>query len=144
MPLQYQSLANLVWAKAPVEKNEAGGATGVLLQYMSAKDSDGHFVVRDIPAAVKQSTQFLARQPLCSEKPLLNTSYPHVPISRRADYVLREREFGSTPDATGPVVWSNEQFVLRRLRAGIGPFRENCSREMVQTINAISVTGRAS
>jgi hypothetical protein len=44
---------------------------------------------------------FLARQPLCSESPLMGTSYPHVPVSRRADYVLREREFGPSAAARG-------------------------------------------
>jgi len=86
---------------------------------------------------------FLSGQPLCSRTPLLNTSYPHVPVSRKADYVLREHEFGRAPDAVGPVVWSNIQFTLRRLRPDV-PGPEACSREMVQTIKSISVTGRGS
>ncbi len=86
---------------------------------------------------------FLAGQPLCSQNPLLNTSYPHVPVSRRADYVLREHECGRTPDAVGPPVWSNVQFALHRLRPDL-PGPEACSREMVQTVKGISVTGRGS
>ena len=36
------------------------GATGVLLQYEEAPDSDGHFVVFDLEAARVQSTYFLS------------------------------------------------------------------------------------
>ena len=31
---------------------------------------------------------FLAARPLCSQLPLLGTDYPHVPISRKADYIV--------------------------------------------------------
>jgi hypothetical protein len=46
-------------AKAtPITAND-GGATAVLAQYHQAGGSDGHFVVFDIAAAQKQSSQFL-------------------------------------------------------------------------------------
>ena len=37
----------------------------------------------------------LAGQPLCSQQPLLDTSYPHVPVSRKADYVVVQRPLDS-------------------------------------------------
>ena len=86
---------------------------------------------------------FLAGQPLCSQRPLLDTSYPHVPASRKADWILIEREYGVPPDATGGAVWSNERFALYRQRAGI-PGPEVCSQRMVQFIERIGITGQAS
>ena len=47
---------------APVSGNWEGGATGVLLQYDEAPDSDGHFVIFDLEDARQQSTQFLATE----------------------------------------------------------------------------------
>ncbi len=71
-------------------------------------------------------------QPLCSQKPLLGTSYPHVRTSRRADYALvHERHRPS--DAAGPPVRVLQAFSLYRLRRNL-PGRENCSQGMVQTV----------
>ena len=39
--------------------NNLDGVTAVLAQYRQASGSDGHFVVFDITAAIKQSSQFL-------------------------------------------------------------------------------------
>lgn len=44
---------------APPIMNNLDGATAVLAQYNQAPNSDGHFVVFDIPAAQTQSAQFL-------------------------------------------------------------------------------------
>jgi hypothetical protein len=76
---------------------------------------------------------FLSRNPLCSEKPLLNTSYPHVPISRRADFVVVETRWRRPFDAVGAPIQANDQFVLYRLDPAT-PGPENCSRRMVQTV----------
>ena len=43
----------------------------------------------------------LHAHPLCSRHPLLNTSYPHVRISRKADYVVAPRDAAVPPDALG-------------------------------------------
>lgn len=45
--------------RAPVDGN-AGGVTAVLAQYQERDGSDGHFVAFDVPAAMRQSVQFLA------------------------------------------------------------------------------------
>ena len=51
--------------------------------------------------------------------PLLDTSYPHVPVSRKADYVLVDHRDTPRPrEAAGPPVWRGEWFSLYRLRAG--------------------------
>jgi hypothetical protein len=74
---------------------------------------------------------FLSGQPLCSQRPLLETSYPHVPISRKADYVLAERELRRPFDATGEPVWRGERFVLYRQSPSV-PGHDFCSRRMQQ------------
>ena len=86
---------------------------------------------------------FLPGQPLCSQRPLFNTSYPRVMQSRKADFILIEREYGVPPDSTGGAVWTNEHFALYRQRAGI-PGPEICSQRMVQFIDRIAITGEAS
>jgi len=76
-------------------------------------------------------------QPLCSQKPLLNTSYPHVPISRRADYILTKNDAPRPVDAVGGPVTSLQAFTLWRARPGLpGPSR--CSQRMVQTIERVT------
>jgi predicted esterase len=60
-PIDDLELAGLAWGEAPVAGNVAGGkATGVLLEYNQRGRSDGHFVIFDVPEAVRQSNRFLA------------------------------------------------------------------------------------
>jgi predicted esterase len=56
-PIEGLALRGLDVLSPPVTGNL--GVTGVLLQYREAAGSDGHFVVFDIPAARKQSSDFL-------------------------------------------------------------------------------------
>jgi hypothetical protein len=78
----------------------------------------------------------LAGQPLCSQKPLLDTSYPHVPVSRKAEYVLVQRPLAKPVDATGAPLMTNAAYRLYRMRAGV-PGPDRCSRAMVQTVKGI-------
>ena len=79
----------------------------------------------------------LSGQPLCSREPLRNTSYPHVPISFRADYTLAHVvDEPHPPGAVGRPVWRNEWYALYKLRAGL-PGPERCSQRMVQTITSV-------
>ncbi len=60
-PIDGLDLVGLQWGDAPIERNVAdGAATGVMLQYPMKEGNDGHFVIFDIEAAVKQSNRFLA------------------------------------------------------------------------------------
>ncbi|HEU4978868.1 MAG TPA: hypothetical protein VFT42_08245, partial [Solirubrobacteraceae bacterium] len=65
----------------------------------------------------------LAARPLCSQLPLLNTSYPHVPWSRKADYILTPVGARRPRDAvSGPPVMRLKEWTLYRERAGVpGP-----------------------
>jgi hypothetical protein len=75
-------------------------------------------------------------QPLCSRRPLLHTSYPHVPISRKADFILVKHDDPPPADALGGPVRAIEAFTLYRERPSV-PGRANCSQRMVQTVTEI-------
>ncbi len=75
-------------------------------------------------------------QPLCSQLPLLETSYPHVRISRRAEYILTKNDAPKPSDAAGAPVRQLQAFTLWRQRPGV-PGRDNCSQKMVQTIERV-------
>lgn len=60
-PILGLDATSLRWGSRPVVSNVAGGqATGVLLEYQQAPDSDGHFVLFDLWAARHDWTRFLA------------------------------------------------------------------------------------
>ena len=83
---------------------------------------------------------FLAGQRTCSLRPLTNTSYPHVPASRRADYaVVDHRDTARPADAVGRPLWRGEWFTLYRLRPDV-PGPDRCSQEAVQTVTSVPIT----
>ena len=80
---------------------------------------------------------FLHQEPLCSQRPLLGTSYPHVAVSRKAGYILADRYAFPPADAAGPAIARVGEFELYRERADV-PGRDRCSRTRVQTIQGVS------
>ena len=76
----------------------------------------------DMPADGRQlwAGIILSGQPLCSQRPVLETSYPHVPVSRKADYVLVDDDWRKPFDAVGP-----PRHDARPLRA-VPPARRTC------------------
>ncbi len=97
----------------------------------------------DMPADGRMlwAGNMLSDLPLCSQRPLLNTSYPHVPISRAADYVLVDKDWRKPFDAVGPPVLDLERYFVYHLRAGLpGPNR--CSREMTLTVKKLYAGGK--
>jgi hypothetical protein len=76
-------------------------------------------------------------QPLCSEHPLLGTSYPHVPTSRKADYILVANERPRPTDAEGAPLRRLTGFVFYREKPGV-PGPANCSQRMVQTVHNVT------
>jgi hypothetical protein len=83
----------------------------------------------------------LSDHPLCSQRPLDDTSYPHVPLSRAADYVL-VRFLRRPFDAVGPPVRANREYRLYRLAEGL-PGGDRCSQRMVQTVRKITWSGKS-
>jgi len=75
----------------------------------------------------------LSGERLCSQRPVLNTDYPHVPISRAADYVLVDRDLRKPADAVGAPVMQISVYSVYRLKRGL-PGGDRCSHAMVQTV----------
>jgi hypothetical protein len=70
---------------------------------------------------------FLTSRPLCSELPLLATDYPHVPISRKADYIVVAPPFARPRDAIGAPLRVNAGYALYRENPAV-PGVSHCSR----------------
>jgi hypothetical protein len=65
---------------------------------------------------------FLSPRPVCSEHPLVNTDYPHVAFSVKADYILTTWSEPVPADAVGHPVQANSQYRLFRQRPSVpGP-----------------------
>ncbi len=77
-------------------------------------------------------------QPLCSQRPLLGTSYPHVATARRADYILTIKGADVPRDAVGAPVTQLDSWTLYRARPGL-PGPDRCSQRMVQTVTEVTV-----
>lgn len=92
----------------------------------------------DMPADGRQlwAGILLGGQPLCSQKPVMETSYPHVAVSRAADYVLVDDDWRKPFDAVGPPVMTLDRYALFRLRPGL-PGGDRCSRRMVQNVESL-------
>ena len=98
----------------------------------------------DMPADGRQlwAGIMLSGQPLCSQRPVLETSYPHVPVSRAAEYVLVDNDWRKPFDAVGPALMTLERYTLYRLRPGL-PGGDRCSRKMVLTVTKTHAGGKA-
>ena len=92
-----------------------------------------------VPTEQNWIAYMLHAHPLCSQHPLLNTSYPHVRISRKADYILTAVGGPRPADAVGAPVRRLDAFTLYRERPSV-PGPENCSRAMVQTVTSVPVS----
>jgi hypothetical protein len=92
-----------------------------------------------VPTEQNWIAYMLHAHPLCSQHPLLNTSYPHVRISRKADYIVAPRDAPVPADALTPPVRQLDAFTLYRMRPSV-PGPANCSRAMVQTVTSVPVS----
>ncbi len=138
------TLALVVWVGwgAAGARDEVAGTFDQLprstieLATWSAELPDGASVRLDVePGFQLWSAYMLHDHPLCSQRPLTGTSYPHVPVSRGADFVLA-RYVREPYDAAGPPVMANGEYRLYRLRPGL-PGGDRCSQRMVQTVSRI-------
>jgi hypothetical protein len=114
------------------------------LKQVDARLPPGASVRLDIPADGRMlwAGILLSGQPLCSQRPLMETSYPHVPVSRAADYVLVDKDWRKPFDAVGPPVMDLERYQLFHLRRGL-PGGDRCSRTMVLTVTKLHSGGKA-
>jgi hypothetical protein len=82
---------------------------------------------------------FLSDHPLSSSRPIVGTSYPHVPYSRKADLILALTRRGRPVDTTGEIVFTNREFTLWRMKPSTpGPDRSSRRREVTVTSVALS------
>jgi hypothetical protein len=97
----------------------------------------------DIPADGRMlwAGVMLSGQPLCSQRPVLETSYPHVPLSRAADYVLVDDDWIKPFDAVGPPVMTLDRYQLFHLKAHL-PGGDQCSRKDVLTVKRLHSGGK--
>lgn len=109
------------------------------LREIDAALPPGRSVRLDVDPQEQNWTAFwLHGQPLCSQVPLLGTSYPHVPVARKADFILTRRKAPRPADAAdGPPAMEIEEYRLWKQRPGI-PQGGRCSQRMVQTIGEIT------
>jgi hypothetical protein len=71
---------------------------------------------------------FLVSHPLCSQTPLLGTDYPHVPFSRKADFIVATLTAGRPADAVGAPLRENQGYRLYRENPAV-PGLSFCSRQ---------------
>jgi hypothetical protein len=94
------------------------------------------------PGSQLWAAYMLSERRVCSAIPLVDTQYPHVPASRKADYVLvddaaREALGDRRPvDAIGRPIFTNSVFELWRASPD-SPGRDKCSRDAVETVTEI-------
>jgi hypothetical protein len=115
------------------------------LKQVGARLPDDASIRLDVPADGRMlwMGNMLADQPLCSQRPLLNTSYPHVPISRAADYVLVDDTWRKPIDAVGPPLMTLDRYQLFRLKPNLDPAHgDRCSRKMVLTVKKLHAGGK--
>jgi hypothetical protein len=113
------------------------------LKKVGARLPPGASVRLDMPADGRMlwAGNMLSDHPLCSQRPLLNTSYPHVPISRAADYVLVDDDWRKPFDAIGPPLMTLDRYQLFRLRPDL-PGGDRCSLKMVLTVKKLYAGGK--
>ena len=114
--------------------------TVLALRTVDAQLPPGKSVRLDVdPGKQPWVAYMLAGQPLCSQLPLLHTSYPHVPTSRKADYILVARGRPVPADALGPPVRRLQDFTLYRENPRV-PGPDRCSQKMVQTVTNVPIS----
>jgi hypothetical protein len=119
--------------------DELPRSTLQLREINAALPADSSIRIDIAPTEQNWIAYMLHAHPLCSRHPLLNTSYPHVRISRKADYIVTRADAPAPADAAGPPVRRLDAFTLYRQRPTV-PGPENCSREMVQTVTIIPIS----
>ncbi|MGI8623616.1 MAG: hypothetical protein ACR2NB_09070 [Solirubrobacteraceae bacterium] len=77
---------------------------------------------------------FLADRRVCSEHPIVNTDYPHVPRSRKADFVVVRAGTPVPADAQGPPLRTSTGFQLYRMYATV-PGPDRCSQRQQSRIS---------
>jgi hypothetical protein len=75
----------------------------------------------------------LSAHPLSTLNPLTFTTYPYIPVGRRADYIVADSRvpFFPWPDAEGSALFDNGAFRIYRMKRGV-PGRDRSSQRMIE------------
>jgi hypothetical protein len=76
---------------------------------------------------------FLSARPLCSQTPLLGTDYPHVPASRKADYIVASPPTTRPRDAIGGPLRINGGYVLYKENPAVSGV-SRCSKRRLDRV----------
>ena len=144
--IAYVALALYVASAAGSASDEIGETFDQLprhvlqLREVDASLPPGQSVRLDIDPQEQNWAAFMLHgQPLCSQRPLLNTDYPHVRTSRKADWLLTKKDAPKPRDAApGGPARELDAFTLWRAKPDL-PGPENCSQEMVQTVKQVTL-----
>jgi hypothetical protein len=106
---------------------QLGQPTVALSSWAAALPANASIRLDMFPPDQLWAAYFLDARPVCSQAPLLDTDYPHVPISRKADYILPLYNVPRPADAIGPLLRSNDGYRLYRENPAV-PGPSLCSR----------------
>jgi len=96
------------------EGYQLGLATVRLSSWADALPAGASVRLDVAPAQQLWVAYFMDARPLCSQLPLLNTDYPHVAFSRKADYILTTAAQPRPADAIGPPLRRSSAYRLYR------------------------------
>lgn len=96
------------------EGYQLGIATVRLSSWAKALPAGASVRLDVAPAQQLWVAYFMDARPLCSQLPLLNTDYPHVAISRKADYILTTAAQPRPADAIGSPLRRSSAYRLYR------------------------------
>ncbi|MEJ7891517.1 MAG: hypothetical protein WKF94_02620 [Solirubrobacteraceae bacterium] len=83
---------------------------------------------------------FLASRRTCSKKPLLESDYPHVAQSRKADFIVVHAETRVPPEALGDPVFANIEYALYRMNPFF-PGPDLCSYRQDSRVSEAAIPG---
>jgi len=83
---------------------------------------------------------FLASRRTCAEEPLLESDYPHVVQSRKADYIVVHETEPVPPEALGDPVFANVEYALYRMNPFF-PGPDLCSYRQDSRVSEAAIPG---
>ncbi len=126
-------VAGSVVAMIPRTGSQLSQDTIALAQWGRSLPRNASIRLDQRPSYEIWTAYFLDAHPLCSELPLLNTDYPHVAASRKADYILAGWPVWRPKDAVGRPVFQNAEYRLFRENPGV-PGPSACTRRRFDRI----------
>jgi hypothetical protein len=112
---------------------QLGKPTIELADWAAELPQDASVRLDMFPPAQLWGAYFLHERRVCSQTPLLETDYPHVVRSRKADFIVVTRDRGRPADAVGRPLRVNEGYELYRMNPAV-PGTDRCSQRQESRI----------